>query len=87
MDYNHIEKFLQKFKKILFSKKEVLNIISDTILKYINIKINTNQISIRNTIVKIESSPIVKNEILLHKKEIISDLNKLITTTKILDIK
>lgn len=75
MDFNHIDLYLEKFKKILnqtsFQKENILNIISDEIkfeLKPENIKIKETNILL------VGISPIIKNEIFLHKEKILSRL-------------
>ncbi len=77
MDYNHIKDYLNKFKELLFSKEEVYRIISLVVEKNINIKIEQKFIKIRGNIIYIKTSPIVCNEILIHKEKILKDLSQI----------
>lgn len=76
MDYNHIKDYLNKFKEILFSKEEIYKIIGDIIEKNVSIKIEHKNILIRSNIIYIKTSPIVHNEILIHKEKILRDLSQ-----------
>ena len=75
MDFNHIDLYLEKFKKILsqtsFQKETILSVISEEIkfeLKSENLKIKKNIVILSGV------SPIVKNEIFLHKEKIFNRL-------------
>ncbi len=75
MDFNHIDLYLEKFKKILsqtsFQKETILSVISEEIkfeLKLENLKIKNNIVILSGV------SPIVKNEIFLHKEKIFKRL-------------
>ncbi len=87
MEYKRIFSFLEKFKKILFKKEEIYRTISRVIFVYTKITLEINSIKIKNDIIYIQSSPILKNEILIHKKEILLDFKKLIIGYNITDIK
>lgn len=87
MDYNQISSFLDKFKKILFQKEEILVFISETIFKYTKFKIDPNKIKIKNTYIYIENSPIIKNEIFIYKNKILADLKSEIKDFNFTDIK
>jgi len=87
MDYNQISSFLDKFKKILFQKEEILVFISETIFKYTKFKIDPSKIKIKNTYIYIENSPIIKNEIFIYKNKILSDLKSEIKDFNFTDIK
>jgi len=87
MDYNKIEKYLEKFRKIIFKKEETHKIIVEVILKHTSSLLDFNLIKIKNTTIYVQSSPIIKNEILIHKEYILSDLKKLIPNQRIKDIK
>ena len=47
MDYNHITNFLDKFKKILFQKEELNNIVTKIISEEISYPIEKDKIKIK----------------------------------------
>ena len=78
MDFNHIDLYLEKFKKILnqtsFQKENILNIISDEI----KFEIKNENIKIKDTnIILVGLSPVVKNEVFIHKEKILNRLKDL----------
>ncbi len=87
MDYNHITNFLEKFKKLLFQKEEVNNIIKEIITKHVPFEIDPSMIKIKGPTIYIQSSPLLKNEIFIHKQGILEDINNLITEARFTDIK
>jgi hypothetical protein len=74
MDYNQIKDYLDKFKKLLFSKEELYQIISNVIEKNISIKINKKFIQIKPPFIYIKASPLVRGEILIKKEKILKDI-------------
>ncbi|HAE36432.1 MAG: hypothetical protein UR85_C0002G0056 [Candidatus Nomurabacteria bacterium GW2011_GWF2_35_66] len=86
MDYNHIKNYLEKFKTLLFSKEENLKIISIILEKNISLKIETKFISIKAPFIYIKASPLVHNEIMMHKEKILFDISQIIKETKFKDI-
>lgn len=87
MDFNHINIFLDKFKKILFQKEVSLSLIADTITKHIGYSIDTKNIKTKGNIIYVQSSPMLRSEILIHKETILSDLNNSITGSCFRDIR
>ena len=87
MDYNHIKDYLDKFKNILFSKEEIYKIISNIIKKNTAIDIEIKFIQIKNHFIYIKASPLVRNEILMHKERILKDLLDLSPLNNFKDIK
>ncbi|MDD3662546.1 MAG: hypothetical protein PHT84_01635 [Candidatus Pacebacteria bacterium] len=87
MDYEQISGFLEKFKKVLFQKEEVYEIISDTIFQQTKILIKKDLIKIRNNFIYIECSPILKNEILIYKSKILLSLKNKTPNNLFIDIK
>lgn len=77
MDYQNINNFLEKFKDIIFQKETTYKFIAETIEKHIGSEIDSRKIKINGTVIKINSSPILKNEILIHKIGILNDLSSL----------
>ena len=87
LDYNQINSFLDKFKKILFQKEEVKRIVQNVISEVIAHQISEKDIKIKTPTVYVVGSPILKSEILIHKSRIIEELNKRIPNNKILYIR
>lgn len=87
MDYNQITGFLEKFKKLLFQKEEVYKIIAKTISKHTSFLIEPKLIKIKNANIYIQSTPILRSEILIYKNKILSDLKKEIPEFNFKDIK
>lgn len=86
MDYNPLSLYLEKFKKILnkdsVQKEEIIN----TIFNEVGYKVSVNNIKIKNAIVYFQKiSPILKNEIFIHKEKILRKLKEL--NLNIIDIK
>lgn len=87
MDYNHINSFLEKFKTILFKGEEVNKVIAEIIQKHTKFPIKINAIKIKGTTITIAGSPIFRNEILIHKQAILSDLATLLPDKNLKDIR
>ncbi|HEY5587989.1 MAG TPA: hypothetical protein VIK86_03430 [Candidatus Paceibacterota bacterium] len=87
MDYNHIKNFLDKFKKIIYLKEETKEIVVKTISEEISHVIENESVKIKGGVVYIQGSPILRSEILIHKKQILVKLEKLLPNSHVLDIK
>lgn len=87
MDYNHILKFLDKFKKIIYQKEEIKNIILEIISKEISYNIKKESLKIKNGYLQIDDSPIVRGEVLMHKKQILFKIKEILPNNNFLDIK
>jgi hypothetical protein len=87
MDYNPINKFLNKFKKLIFEKEETNEVVIKTISEEISHQINENSIKIKNGTIYIDGSPILRNEVLIHKKQILKKLKTLLPNNNFLEIK
>jgi hypothetical protein len=87
MDYSHITEFLGKFKKILFSGEEANRIIADIITKHIASPIQRTAIKTKGTVVHINGSPMLRNEILVHKQGILRDMENLLPERHFTDIR
>jgi hypothetical protein len=85
-DYDHINSFLDKFKKILFSKEEIKKNINQAIFEIIDKEIEQENIKIKNNIIKIDGSPSLKNEIFIFKQKILSKINEKTKERQFLDI-
>lgn len=68
-----INKFFQKFTKIEALDKAEKDLVSSTIQKLTNIDIQRN-LSIKSGVIHLETSPIVRNEVLMHKSKILPKL-------------
>ncbi len=77
MNENHISNFLERFKKILFKKDEELQIISQILSKHLAITIDPKNIKIKGIEIQLKASPALRNEVLIHKTGILSDINNL----------
>lgn len=89
MDYNEIKNFFEKFKKIIYQKEEILNVISSVISKELSFEITRDVFDFKNGIIYLKNnSPILRTEIFLRKKRIIEIIQKeLPSDIRILDIK
>jgi hypothetical protein len=87
MDYNHIANFLGKLKQTLFKNEEYYDIISLTIKKHISSPIESKLIKIKGTHIYIQGSPMLKNEIFIHKVGILDDLKALLPDRNFTDIR
>lgn len=87
MDYNHIKNFLDKFKKLVYQKEETKEIVIKTISDEIHHQIDKQSLKIKGGYIYIESSPILKSEILIHKKQILEKLKVILPNNNFLDIR
>ena len=87
MDYNHINSFLEKFKKLIFQKEELKEIVVRTISEEISHNIDAKYIKIKDACILIQASPILRSEILMHKKNILIKLESLLPNNHFLDIR
>lgn len=74
MDYNHIEQFLDKFKKLLSKSEAVTGVIADIVSKHTNTTVDPKMIVIKGTVIHMQGSPMLRNEVFLHTQEIIAEL-------------
>ncbi|MFA6514729.1 MAG: hypothetical protein WCT42_00485 [Candidatus Paceibacterota bacterium] len=87
MDYNHITKFLDKFKKILFQKEEIKEIVLKIISLEISHEIKKESLKIKNGCIFIQGSPVLRGEILIHKKQILVKLKTALPENTFIDIR
>lgn len=87
MDYNPIGSFLEKFKKIIFQKEETHEIVVKTISGVISHPVKKEIVKIKGAYIYVQGSPILRSEILIHKKEILTMLKSLLPNNNFLDIK
>lgn len=74
MDYFKITDLLSKFSKIISDSDSKKEIIISVLLKYIKKTISKENFKIDKNILVINMSPLVKNEIFMHKINILKDL-------------
>lgn len=87
MDYTSINSFLDKFKKLIFQKEELKNIVIGVIKEETSFEFNINSIKIKDGFICIKASPLVRSEILIHKERILNKLKSLNLDYNFLDIK
>ena len=87
MDYNHITRFLDKFKKLLFQGQESNRIIIETITKHISYPIKEDMVKVKGTVIYLVGSPLLKSEVLVHKSGILTDISNMIPGRKFTDIR
>ncbi len=87
MEYSHIKNYLDKVKGILFSKEETNSVIVSVIEKNISFKLDTKSLTIRGADIYIKTTPIIKNEVLIQKGQILKDLSFMLPKNNFKDIK
>ena len=87
MDYNHITSFLDKFKKLIFQKEELKNIVVKTIGDEIHHPIESRTVKVKNGCIYVEGSPMLRSEIMIHKRQILDKLENLLPQNNFSDIK
>lgn len=87
MDYNHINKFLEKFVKMVSHGDLVLGEISSVIFKFTNLKIEKDKIKFKSGIIKIDASPLAKGELMIKKDKILMELRERLPSVIFIDIK
>jgi len=86
MSLNSLSVFLNKFKKLTSPNKTTYKVIIEVLYNIIGVKLNKNVFNIKNQILYIKSDSVVKNEIFLHKKQILQILEKKLKNQNIKDI-
>jgi hypothetical protein len=87
MDYNKISNFLEKFKKLIYQKEFIKDSVVNIISNEVSFKLKKDSIKIKNGVIYLEGSPILRNEVLMRKKNILSSIKKIIPESNFLDIK
>jgi hypothetical protein len=74
VNFNNLEGYLDKFKKIFstvnFQRDAVVSIIE----KHTNIKLLPKEFDIKDFVVTLKTSPGIKNEIFMHRNQILEEL-------------
>lgn len=87
MDYSHIASFFDKVKKTLFKNEEYYEVISQVIRKHISSSIDPKSIKIKGSVIYIQGSPMIRNEIMIHKTGILADVSALLPDRQFSDIR
>jgi len=87
MDYNHITSFLDKFKKLIYQKEETKEIIAKIISEEIHHTFEKTNLKIKGVFVYIQASPILRSEILVHKKQILEKIKLFLPDNNFTDIR
>ncbi len=83
---NPLQNFLSKYKNIKLPHKTIKKSVIKAIVSTIHIHIQEEEITIQKNNIKIKAPSVVKQEIKLHKKEILNEINKEASNTTINDI-
>jgi len=86
-DYKSIKSFLDRFRIKFSEKDKIKEIVINSVFNKTKYKPEKDFVSIKRGVVFIRTTPIIKSEILIHKKEILEDLSLQISSFKIFDIK
>lgn len=87
MDYNHITNFLDKFKILIYQKLETKGVVVKTISDEICHQIEDKSVKIKNGCIHVEGSPILRSEVLIHKKQILMKLKSILPNNNFIDVK
>lgn len=71
-----IKDLLAKLGDLLLSEEVKRSLVADSIFRNTNLKINKEEIEIKNGIIYLGIKPIYKNEVLFKKEKILSDLRE-----------
>jgi hypothetical protein len=82
----NISSFLEKFSKNITTSEDQIQSIVQIIKTYTQLDIPSNNIEIKDSIVRVTVSPALKNKIFIHKKAILDDVASLLGI-KIADIR
>lgn len=72
---NNLSSFLQRFKKILSLRAIESGVIVDVMKKTLGVDINPSDVKIKNGVLYVNTSPIIKNMIFLKKKLLLQNIN------------
>jgi len=80
-----IAQYLEKFKKLKNSKFFIRDLVVESVKKITSIEIDNKKIDVKDSLVRINEKPIIKNEIFIKKSKILEEINSK-TEQKITDI-
>jgi hypothetical protein len=72
---NGLDGFLQRFKKLLDSSAGQKKVILDALLKYTNHTFSSPDITIKEGILYVKATPLLRNEMYMKKALILKELN------------
>ena len=78
---------LGRANKLFLANDSFKRAVADALHVSLNLKIKDENVSLKNGVVFIKTSPIVKTEIFLHKQDIIDLINKNNPPNPIIDLK
>jgi hypothetical protein len=87
MDYNHITNFFDKFKKLLSKGEANHALIADIVSRHITSSIKASAIKIKDSVIYIKGSPMLKSEILIHKQAILTEIELYLVGQHFTDIR
>ena len=87
MEYTHITEFLNKFLNLFKNEESKREAILLVIAKHLGHPVQPTSIKIKGSIIYIQSSPIVRSEILIHKSVILEELKEQIPDYRFVDIR
>jgi hypothetical protein len=76
MDYSRITELLGKFSDILKDSEGKKEVIGTILNKYLPHPLSKEKYTIKNDVLMVNASPLVKNELFIHSKKILEDLEK-----------
>lgn len=76
MQLSNIAQFLEIYKKKLLSEDDKRNAICQIISEETGVIINEKVLTIERGLIKIKASPVLKNEIFLHKNTILKRIHE-----------
>lgn len=71
---DNISSFLSKFKSLLNKDVVIKEEVAEAVSRVLKIKLDPSKVKIKDSVAYIQASPLVKNEILINKKDILKDL-------------
>lgn len=77
MDYQSIGSLFEKVRKLLGASQAEKETVQALLTKHIGHTLPLSQFEIKNAILKIHASPIVRSEIFMRKSQILSDAKSL----------
>jgi hypothetical protein len=83
----HISDFLEKFKKIQPVNADTKNALVEILSKKYSIEVSIDVALLKNGVITIKASPVVKNMIFIHKKKLLAELQTVFLGISITDIR
>lgn len=80
---NYLEKFIKDVNSTELHKEQILNIIRENS----EVQLSAKDIEIKDYILRVRSSPCVKNKLFVCKNRILNDISALAPDLKVVDIK